>query len=351
MQLSWHSVRTVLAFVACMLLSAADVNSSSAEDLRVGIVNASTDVPFFIADAKGYFRDEGLNVELLAFDAGAKMVASLGIGELAVGAGAPSVALYNAAARGVHIKIVADKGHHAAGKGHAALLVRKDLVASGKFKGYADLKGLKVAIVGVGSSDESVLNEALKRGGLKWGDATPVYMGFPNHPAAFKNAAVDASLTSEPFVTFILNAGTAVRFARNGEIYPDQQSTTVMYSRVFIENKPEAARKFMRAYIRAARFYNDAIVNDSLTGRTAPEVIDLLTKYTALKDANFFRTTIPPAIDPNGKLNLESMHKDWQFFKDSGQIDGRVRVEDLIDLSFAEAALASLGPYAPHREK
>src|SRR3954471_21096487 len=148
-----------------------------AQGVRVGIVNSSTDVPFFIADAKGYFKEEGLSVELLPFDAGAKMIAFLGTGDLDVGGGAPSVALYNAAAQGIAIRIVADKAHHAAGLGHAALMVRKDLIDSGKFTGVKDLKGLKglkglkVAIVGVGSGDESVLNEALKRGGLKWGDA------------------------------------------------------------------------------------------------------------------------------------------------------------------------------------
>src|SRR5689334_10342112 len=241
------SLHFILAACFAALVSAL-AGGAEAQSVRVGIVNSSTDVPFFIADAKGYFKEEGLSVELLPFDAGAKMIAFLGTGDLDVGGGAPSVALYNAAAQGVQIRIVADKAHHAAGFGHAALMVRKDLIDSGKFRDFKDLKGLKVAVVGVGSGDESVLNEALKRGALKWGDANVVYLGFPQHPAAFQNGAIDASITAEPFLSVTRKAGSATPFARVGEIYPDQQSTVLMYGVGFTKNKPELAKKFARAY-------------------------------------------------------------------------------------------------------
>jgi NitT/TauT family transport system substrate-binding protein len=340
------SLHFILAACFAALVSAL-AGGAEAQSVRVGIVNSSTDVPFFIADAKGYFKDEGLSVELLPFDAGAKMIAFLGTGDLDVGGGAPSVALYNAAAQGVQIRIVGDKAHHAAGLGHAALMVRKDFIDSKKFTGFKDLKGLRVAIVGVGSGDESVLNEALKRGGLKWGDANVVPLGFPQHPAAFANGAIDASLTSEPFFTVIKKAGTAIPFARNGQIYPDQQSTVLMYGTAFTRNKPELAKKFARAYIRAARYYTDAIVGGSMSGPNAADVVSILVKYSVTKDPEIHKAVIPPVIDPNGKLNVDSLRKDWQFFKDTGQIDGKVTVDSLLDTSFAEAAVASLGPYVP----
>src|SRR5256885_15578804 len=128
--------------LACLVASIATLCSPGhAQGVRVGIVNSSTDVPFFIADAKGYFKEEGLSVELLSFDAGAKMIAFLGTGDLDVGGGAPSVALYNAAAQGVQIRIIADKAHHAAGLGHGVLVGRKEGSDSGKFTRFQDRKG------------------------------------------------------------------------------------------------------------------------------------------------------------------------------------------------------------------
>ena len=134
---------------ACMALSVTAglvATSARAETVRVGIVGASSDAPFFIADAKGYFSAEGLALELTSFDSGAKMVAPLGTGDLDAGGGAVSVGLYNAVKRGVGLKIVADKVHYGPGYGFASLLVRKSLVDTGKFKHYGDLKGLRLNV-------------------------------------------------------------------------------------------------------------------------------------------------------------------------------------------------------------
>jgi NitT/TauT family transport system substrate-binding protein len=146
----------LLACVALSLSAWVVADGARAETVRVGIVGASSDAPFFIADAKGYFSAEGLVLELTSFDSGAKMVAPLGTGDLDAGGGAVSVGLYNAVKRGVGLKIVADKVHYGPGYGFASLLVRKELVESGKFKSYGDLKGLRVALSGVGIGDESV---------------------------------------------------------------------------------------------------------------------------------------------------------------------------------------------------
>ena len=146
----------LFACVTLALTAGVAADAAPAETVRVGIIGASSDAPFFIADVKGYFGAEGLALELMSFDSGAKMVAPLGTGDLDAGGGAVSVGLYNAVKRGVGLKVVADKVHYGPGYGFASLLVRKELVESGKFRSYADLKGLRVAISGVGIGDESV---------------------------------------------------------------------------------------------------------------------------------------------------------------------------------------------------
>jgi NitT/TauT family transport system substrate-binding protein len=112
-------------------------DGARAETVRVGIVGASSDAPFFIADAKGYFSAEGLTLELTSFDSGAKMVAPLGTGDLDAGGGAVSVGLYNAVKRGVGPQDRADKVHYGPGYGFASLLVRKELVESASSRATA----------------------------------------------------------------------------------------------------------------------------------------------------------------------------------------------------------------------
>src|ERR1700680_2809304 len=94
------------------------------DNLTIGTIGASSDAPFFVADKKGYFADEGLTVKFVRFDSAAKMIPSLGSGEVDVGSGATSAGLYNAVKRGIGIKIVADKARNAKGYGFQAIMGR-----------------------------------------------------------------------------------------------------------------------------------------------------------------------------------------------------------------------------------
>src|SRR6266542_6644056 len=259
-----------IAFALSMCLTSA---ASAQEKVRVGIVNSSSDAGFLVAEKKGYFKQEGLEAEFTPFDSAARMIAPLGAGQLDVGGGSPSAGLYNAVGRGIDIKIVADKGSTPPGYGFQPLLVRKDLVDSGRFKSLADLKGMKIAGSAPGSASTSTLNEALKKVGLKYHDVERVFLAFPQHVIALQNKAVDASMTTEPSATRAIKSGAAVRIMGDDEIYPNHQLAVVLYAGDFIKNQPDAAKRFMRAYIRAVRDYNDALSSGKIAGPNADEVI------------------------------------------------------------------------------
>lgn len=321
--------------------------ADAATTVRVGTTNSSSDAPFFIADKKGYFKQEGLQVAFTPFDSAAKMIAPLGTGQLDVGAGAPSAGLYNATARSINIKIVADKGSMPPGYGYLSLLVRKDLIDSGKFKGFRDLKGLKVALPAPGTSTDSTLEEALKKGGLKLSDIEVTYMGFPQHVLALQNRAIDVSITTEPSVTRAVQSNAAVRFAGGDDIYPNQQLAVVLYSDDFIKKQSSTARRFMRAYIKAVRDYNDALQDGKLAGPGAEEIIGILTQSTSIKDAEVYRTITPNGCNPDGRVNQASLKKDLEYFQARGLLKEKVNLHQVVDQTFVEAVVKELGPYKP----
>lgn len=334
-----------------LILSAA-LNTHAADvPLRVGVSAASSDVVFYIADKKGYFKQEGLAVEFTPFDSAAKMVAPLGAGQLDIGGGSPSAGLYNAVERGIDIKIVADKGSTPAGYGFQPLLVRKDLVTSGRFKTLKDLKGMKIAGSAPGSASTSTLNEALKSAGLKTSDVERVFMAFPQHVAALQNKAVDAAMTTEPSATRAVQSGAAVRVMGDDAIYPNHQLAVVLYSGQFIKQNPNAARHFMRAYLKAARDYNDALEGGRIAGPNAREIIAILTEYTNIKDPKVFAAITPQGTNPDGRVHEASLKNDLAFFKEEGQVKGNVSVEQVLDTRFVEAALKELGPYVAKKAK
>ncbi|MCC7168313.1 MAG: ABC transporter substrate-binding protein [Rhodospirillales bacterium] len=303
----------------------------------------SSDAGIFIADKKGYFKAEGIKLNIVPFDSAAKMIAPLGAGHLDVAGGAISAGLFNATARGVNIKIVADKGSTPPGHGYSPFMVRADLIASGKVKTAKDLKGLKVAMVAPGISPTGILNEVLKSGGLGYKDVEVTYMAYPQHVIAFQNKAIDASVTTEPNATVIENEKSAVRFIKDDEIYPYHQIAVIIYGEHFIKKDGEVARKFMRAYIKGVRDYNHGLKDGKLSSGNAEETIAILSEYTPIKDAKVHRSVVSHSYDPDGRVNVDSLKKDFAFFKEMGWIEGETSVDRVVDNSFVDWAIQSLG--------
>lgn len=320
--------------------------SARAQELTIGTIGAASDAPLFIADANGYFAAQGLKVKFVRFDSAAKAIPSLSSGEIDVGSGATSAGLYNAVGRGLGIKIVADKARNAKGYGFESIMVRSDLIDSGKVKSLKDFKGLKVAISAKGNSEDALMNYALTKNGLSIKDIDPVYLGFPNQIAAYANKGIDASLTVEPTVTKLLQIGVAKKLITADDVFPDFQTAVIYYSPKFIHDQPENAKKFMVALVKAIRFYDGSLKDGHIAGPNADAVINILVKYSFIKDPAVHRAIVSQAVDPNGDINRPSLQMAWQYFKNAGQIDGKVTLDDVIDLSYVHAAAKELGPYA-----
>jgi NitT/TauT family transport system substrate-binding protein len=337
-------LRVLIAIAVLCALAPLGTSAAPPETVNVGFVNSVSDAPFLIADRKGYFRDAGITINFVPFNSGALMVAPLGAGQLDVGGGAPSAGLYNALASGVQIKIVADRGSDAPGYGFNPLIVRKDLVTSGKYKKVADLRGLKVAEPAKGSTIAPAIAKLLEKNGLKYNDVEHVYIGFPDQVAALKNGSIDATVTIEPWATQVVREGAGVRIAGNDTFYPDQQLAVVLYSNQFSEKHADTAKRFMTAYVRALRYYNDALKGGHLAGPTSADVVAILSE--ALKvDPSVLREMSPSSMSPNGRVNLKSLQADYDVYKQLGLITTETSVANAVDMSFADAAVKSIGPY------
>lgn len=337
-------VRLAALCAAAIMSGFVAVETAAAADrVNVGLGGSSVDTPFYFARDKGFFKDEGIEANFVVFASGAGEIAPLGTGELDVGSGAASVGLYNAIARGVAIRVVADKGHTAPGYQYQSVIVRKSLIDGGAFKSLADLKGKRVGMAAQGVTTLSYLNEAAKAGGISFNDITPVYMPMPDQVAAMKNDALDASILPEPPGTLIVDAGIGVRFENTEDFYPYGEVTMVFYGEKFIREKPELARRFMRAYLRGVRAYNDTL-KDGRVQAGATDMVALMTKYFKLPPG-LVTKMYAPAVDPDGKIQVKSMQKDLDFFRAQGWVKQPIDLSNVIDMSIAEKASADLGPY------
>jgi NitT/TauT family transport system substrate-binding protein len=335
--------KTRFVMIASGLLAL--MQTAAAQVVTVGATSSTSDAPIYIADKKGYFQAEGLQVKVINFRSAADMVAPLGAGEIAAGAGSASAGLYNAVARGIRIKIVADKASSPPGYGATKILVRRDHVDSGRYKELKDLRGMKFAMNAPGVSNTSTLNTLLKSAGLNYSDVETIDMPLPDHVAALKNKSVDASASVEPGPALAIRNGDAVVIKSDDEILPNHQIAVLLYSEEFAVKRAAAARQFMRAYILAVRFYNGALENGRLEGPNADEVIAILSEATPIKSREIYKLITPTGMNPDGHVNKASLAYDLAFYTEQGLIKGAVSLDDAVDGSFADAALKDLGPY------
>jgi NitT/TauT family transport system substrate-binding protein len=338
----------VLAPLAVLALAVpSGARSADLTTVHLGLVPSMSAAPLFVADQLGYFKQEGLDVQVTTFPSAANMIAPLGAGQLDVGGGAAVASMYNAIGRGIDVRVVADLATDPPGYGFQRLIVRSDLVKSGRYKAVADLKGMTFANNARGVGAESQLNKLLEYGGLKFGDVHHVYMGFPDSVVAHKNSAIDAVVVPEPNATVAVQSGAGIDVMGDDVYYPNQEVAVVLYGTTFLRTNREAGMRFMRAFLRGVRYYNGALAKGKLAGPNADTVIKILTDNTPVKDPGIYRALTAGGSNPNGTINMASLKTDYDFYASDGLIDHAVDVNTVVDNAFVDDALKHLGLYKP----
>jgi NitT/TauT family transport system substrate-binding protein len=323
-----------------------NIARAQAQTVRVGSLNILSDAPFLVTQAKNFWKDEGLTVEFTVFQSAGDMVVPLSQDALDSGGGTVAAGLYNGVARGLTSRAVASKGSDRAPYGADKLLVRADLVASGRFKTPHDIKGMTVAGNEPGAGSSAGLYFFLKKYGLDWSDISRQNLPYPEHVAALENGKVDAAYTAEPFATIAEKSGAAKVVQRDDQWYPDQQLSVVLYGGDFMQKRPDLARRFMRGYLRGMRYYSGALKDGKFAGPNGSDVVAILNDVIKPADLTLYRDVTAQFVSPDAKLELASIQRDLDYFRSQNLIASpTVTVADVIDDSWRTGALSGL----PHR--
>ena len=125
-------------------------------------------------------------------------------------------------------------------------------------KGLPDLRGLRIALPARGISPHITLWMFARKGNVNIDEIEIILMPFPDMPVAMANRAIDGAILIEPFKTVAVEEKVGVLVETADKVYPDHQVAVVLYSPAMRREKVDLGRKFMTAYLRAVRDYNDA---------------------------------------------------------------------------------------------
>lgn len=315
--------------------------------ISIGLTGNTADAPMFIAQEKGYFRDQGLDPNFKIFQSANDAVAPLGAGQLDVGAGAISAGFFNAVARGVDIKLVADKGQHSGSPVNgftSAVILVVPKGDEGKYTSLADLKGKTVALASTGSGNEVMLDKGLQTVGLSNKDIDIKPLGFPDMLPALTTHGVDLAVEIEPFVSQGVANGILVPWLKSEELYAGQEGGVLLFGASLTKQRPDLGDKFMTAYIKGIRDYTEAF---GLHHKDQDQIAAMIAAHTNVKDVSLYSKMGWDYIDPNGYVNAEPVQEDLDWYASHGYVQEKPNLSQVIDNTFVDHALTTLGRYSP----
>jgi NitT/TauT family transport system substrate-binding protein len=305
--------------------------------VKFGDLPATSNAGIYIALDRGYFREEGLDVTMEVFDSFEKAIPPLATNQLDVAGGGVNAGMFSAIGRGLPLKIVAGISGNGS-YSSSALIIRKELIDSGRVKDYPDLRGLRFALLSKSSGLGAEYARILQKGGFTEDDIDLKLLPFPDATIAMGNNAIDAAILTEPFVAQLVRNGIGVRWKGAEEIYPGHQITALLYGPDFAARQ-EPATRFLAAYVRGARDYNTLINSSDRT-----PLYEILAAHTPIKDLNIYPAMSPSNIDPDGKLNVDSLRADQDLWASEGYVEQRADFATAVDLQYQQAAVQRLGP-------
>jgi len=332
-----------LAVLSCVAPLSTAQTPTAPTKVSVSILYIAADAGIFTALEKGYFKEQGLELDLQRMTSGADAIALLATNKLDVGSGSLTPGLLNALRRGMPIQIVAEKARitpigERTPSGAGGLVVRNDLVSSGEVKGPADLKGKRIGINNLESTTLNYVMRGLAKGGLSRDDVTLVEMPFNQFVPALQKKAVDAVVAFSPLIQAIEKKMKLATPMREMDLYltaPDSAANIMMYSAGFA--KTDAARRFMVAHLKGQRELMRLVL-----GGQRQEACRIVGKHVPsmppdCADVNF------SGVDPNGAINVESMEEFQREWLRWGVMKEPADIRRSVNAEFVQNAVRVLG--------
>jgi NitT/TauT family transport system substrate-binding protein len=332
-----------LALAVGVAVLGSGVPSAGADSaVKIGALKLSSSAPLFIGVDKGFFKEYGIDPELVFFQAAAPIATALATGQIDVGATGITAALYNIVLGGEQLWLVADKGREWPGYPLTGIVVQKELYDGG-LRQIADLRGKRLGITTLGSTFHYSLGNILEKSGLKLEDVRVVPLQtMPAAIEALKGKQVDAILLPQPFPGTAEAQGFGKILFWAGDLHP-WQTVAVFYSRKFAADRKRAVA-FMKGYVKASRYYYDAVLVQK-DGRPVPgahydEVVRLTAKYTEARP-EVIRLGFP-FQDRNARLLVTDIERQMKWWTDNGFMKRTIPLKGIVDTSFVEEAAKAL---------
>jgi ABC-type nitrate/sulfonate/bicarbonate transport system substrate-binding protein len=251
-----------MVFAAALVVSAAmspgPACAQQLTPLRVSNFQNTVVLGLYHGIDKGYFKEAGLDVEIVRVATGAAAVSAVASGQADIGWAATTVPIF-ARSNGVKVKAFMTADQEGPPDHYGTFI---DASAKSGITSFADLKGKTVMINAFGTAGELAIRDRLQKAGVSWDDVKKVTVPFPQMQAALELGNADVAVTIQPMHASIMaNKAIGAKVLDVGTLSDShtKPATASVYfaSDDWLAKNEKTALAFGRAFLRAQKEVHD----------------------------------------------------------------------------------------------
>ncbi|PTW59767.1 NitT/TauT family transport system substrate-binding protein [Breoghania corrubedonensis] len=336
------SIRKTLMRAAAAGLALAALSSvpaSAADKVTLGALRFTSHAASFVAYERGYFKEQGLDVEFKFFQAAQPMAVAIASGDVDFGVTAITGGLIGLADKGV-VKVIGGALHEEKGIDGQIIIVSNKAYDEG-VTDPSKLKGRTFGITQSGSSFHYMAAKIADAEGFTLQDMKVKPMQKVGAViGALKSGQIDAWSIQPHIAKALIAAGAVKKIGMVADFIPDYQVTTVFTSTKIATENRDLVKRFLAAYSKGAADFNAALVDKTQGADGEKAMAELIHKYV-YADQPFEKASksiINGAmrLNPDARLDLTSVKDQLAWFKAENLAPESITLDKLVDPSFVE---------------
>lgn len=331
--------RTLCALALTTAVAGFALPSSAADKINVGILSLTSHSPSIIAEAKGYFDAQDIDVEFVSFQAAQPMAVAIASGDVDFGMTAISGGLISLADKGV-IKVIGGALQETPEIDGQKILASKAAFDAG-MKTPADLKDHSFGITTTGSSFHYMAHKIADKEGF---DRSEIHVKplqkVPAIIASLKSGQIDAWSIVPNIAGALTKGPEVVEIGKISDYIDNYQVTTVFTSTKNATEKKDLVERFLAGLSEGISDYNAALVDKTMSEEDTAAIVEMIHKYVysdqPLDKADPRIRAGAMRINEGAALSVASVEDQLEWFKSEGLVPDGVTMEKLVDTSFVE---------------
>lgn len=329
--------------VACIIgVSLAGPAAAALEKKKVTIAVGGKTLfyylPLTVAERRGFFKDEGIEVEIVNLAGGSKALEAMVGGSADMVSGAYEHTI-NMQARGIDIKCVALQGRY------SGIILGFPKAKAANYKSPRDLKGLKIGVTSPGSSSNMMVNSLLASVGLKPDSVSIIGVSAgPSAVAIMRKGEIDAISNLDPVITQLEESGDIVavvdtRTAKGmQEVYGGAYGAGSIYlPATFADKYPNTTQAVVNAMVRAQLWIQRNKDNPD-------DIVAVVPREYYGDDKATYKAALAKNIEgysPDGRVSMEAAQNVYKVLKafEPSVMKADVDLKKTFDNRFADNAL------------